>query len=899
MTLRHMLSCRHLLAAFCLFLLARLHAPAGEEKPVFKFKGEAPELVNRWFEEGTAEGNGGDWYDNRDGNHSPLGIGQYPQLQKVQYSEEERKRRLHWAAAARVLPHITVGNSSTSAGPTQTGSNPRKYYTHPMGMALLYKQYRGNNLYIYPEHRDHDAGHNGNGGYGDLYPLNSPCLIISQGSSGSDKVFMRAAFLTLAAFRPEVKKKLAASGMLMPTLQYIFRRCNKQVESDADYLTGKAHPTVFNGGRVNDVAMVEMAHEMTLETLPPLVEIRIAQEQKAVPGQDYFEIGFSEVLCQTPAVIGRIHRRLDRDYTLLVEAKGGDLNDRALSYEWVLLRGDPERVSIIPSKDGTTARIVVPYHHRRPIALDARMDSNRVDIGVFVNNGVHYSPPAFVTVYTLDTQLRSYTADGRPLDIHYAAGSTELHGFDDQSLLGGDCPVRDWNAFFVVLSEEDESLGGKLLEARFSPGELAFLRAQAAPFAEELEAHNLRNQELQTALKSTRETHQTARGTAQELQKKLQNAKKQEKPQDELDGLQQELDAARKKEHETRKPIRDTERAIKDSRAKPLGILTRAGQDVGASVRDLARRALIAMKNDPALYVANQNAFAESAKWARKDLDRLHKREILIDAGGKLALNPLHRGDASPAERMSRYQQYELTRFNLALMQRTLFSFFRFQATATNYVDQRLGFPCDCRDAYRYADDGRLLGWRRWQDNDVHDFTAAGLLVLEKDGQGRPEKACEVDYLLAMRYRDRKQKNKLVGRILFDGANCTVYLDKEKKLVDRHGKGRGVKPQHVQFLRLKGHDGYVVDINHFDAQNRQTGWNRFQNGKVFEFTRVGPNKFVAKDAAGKVAPEGEVAYQVGLGDASWLFEPTAKAFRFDYAGPDDLLGTREPAPADK
>ena len=82
------------------------------------------------------------------------------------------------------------------------GSNPRAYYVSFYGTLFLYNQYTRNNLYIYPEHHDHDPGHSGvffpnplnhairDEGYGDLYPTNTPYLIISQGSSGSDQPFM-------------------------------------------------------------------------------------------------------------------------------------------------------------------------------------------------------------------------------------------------------------------------------------------------------------------------------------------------------------------------------------------------------------------------------------------------------------------------------------------------------------------------------------------------------------------------------------------------------------------------------------------------------------------------------------------------------------------------------------
>src|SRR5436305_7448978 len=96
------------------------------------------------------------------------------------------------------------------------------YYTHQRGLPLLYEHYTHNNIYIYPEHRDHDPGHNGRGdGFGDTYPTNTPYLITSQGSSGSDQPFLHAIPFTLAAFRPAVKKRLVESGLLMPTLQMI------------------------------------------------------------------------------------------------------------------------------------------------------------------------------------------------------------------------------------------------------------------------------------------------------------------------------------------------------------------------------------------------------------------------------------------------------------------------------------------------------------------------------------------------------------------------------------------------------------------------------------------------------------------------------------------------------
>ena len=144
-------------------------AVSDEDKPVCLDNSEACKLLNRWYHAGKAAGNIGDWYDNRDGGHSGLNVKKYPQLSVVTYTEDEKAQKSHWAGQKRLLKQITVGNSSTAAGVRQGGSNPRShYYTRPKGLEFLYAQYRSSNLYVYPEHRDHDEGHNGRAGYGDL-----------------------------------------------------------------------------------------------------------------------------------------------------------------------------------------------------------------------------------------------------------------------------------------------------------------------------------------------------------------------------------------------------------------------------------------------------------------------------------------------------------------------------------------------------------------------------------------------------------------------------------------------------------------------------------------------------------------------------------------------------------
>lgn len=399
-------------------------------KPVTTIKGELGDLLRAWYKHDLAAGHVGDWYDNRDGEHSPLEMSHYPQLRKVPYSDDDRKARKHWAWQRQVLPHVTFGNSSTAAPATSSGSNPRSFYCTADGPAILERQYLGNNLYIYPEHQDHDPGHNGQGGgYGDLFPANTPYLIISQGSSGSDQPFMRGVAAALAAFRPAVKKKLIEAGLLMPTVQMIFRWTNSHLKGPGDYLTAKAHPSAFEPGWVDPLKMARMAQSVRLNTIPPLVKLKVVEEDKPQPGRDYCDRpGATEALADTSGAIARVWRGQQYKRRMVVSAKGSlDVNKAPLKFTWVLLRGDAKRVTITPrGKAGDEAEIVVSYHERRPVAPGAALASNRVDIAAFAHNGTFYSAPAFVTFFTLDSESRAYDDKGRIVEIAHGMGAVEL-----------------------------------------------------------------------------------------------------------------------------------------------------------------------------------------------------------------------------------------------------------------------------------------------------------------------------------------------------------------------------------------------------------------------------------------------------------------------------------------
>ena len=373
-------------------------------------------LVQKWIDEGTASGHHGILYDNRDRDHSNLNRTKFPQLAFVEYDGAAKKADADWGlriGQAFDLP--TFGNSSTAqVGSPFWRSNPRIVMHDDPLMKIVYNEFLNNQMYCYPEHSDFDPKH------GDVYPANTPFWVISQGSSGSDQPFMEAIALTLAAFRPDVKQKLIESRWLMHVVQILLRRSQKSVQTEDDYYSGKAHPVVFQASELDALRMVQMAHDLTIETLPAMVRIEVVREDLGVLGRDYFHPHAAEVLFDTPAAVARIYRTTAFRRRMVVDAgSSADINGRPLTFRWVVLQGDPEKVQIRPlNANGARAEIILQWHPRTKIAGLEGMETNRIDIGVFADNGPSPSLPAFVSSFTLANEDRTY-ADGRIQAIDY------------------------------------------------------------------------------------------------------------------------------------------------------------------------------------------------------------------------------------------------------------------------------------------------------------------------------------------------------------------------------------------------------------------------------------------------------------------------------------------------
>jgi hypothetical protein len=718
------------------------------ERPITIDQGQIGKLLKQWHAEGTAAGNTGDYYDNRDRDHSPLNRGLYPQLDEVMYSPEERKANRDWAAQFVLQPQVTFGNSSTSAAVTTGGSNVRFYYTNPRGMGFLYEEYRGNNIYMYPAHHDHHPGHNGKPFYGDVYPANSPYLITSQGSSGSDQPFMRAVPFTLAAFHPEVKKKLIQNGLLMPTVQMILRITNKHLTDPKEYLTGKAHPPVFEGSWVNDTKMVMMAHEMKLDNIPPMIQLKVTDEDKATEGKDYFEAGKLEALCDTPAAIARVVRGPKQVRRMVVSAEESfDINKHPLKYHWVVLRGDPERIKIKPLNDaGSVVELLIGYHARRPVdGHHLKIESNRVDIGAFVHNGTYYSAPGFVCLHTLDNEARTYDDKGRLLEIGYGAGDADLS-------------ITNWNALFDTLKVNDKSLASQLWQKALT----AEQRAAIIKVAEEyrpVEAELAAALEKSKQLAEARQKALAAFKTADDKKTAAQQANDKD-PNDETLQAYKKAAAERTAADEMRSAAETVyQAALKDmdgKRKAAEGILTLKNGGLDRSVKELVEGALNQIKNNPGFAIAHlaqlveleQRAFGDSKTRVAAARKHLVGLGIMKEAGDSFQLISIRDGAGPLQDRVSRFEQNMIERYNAEVLSALVYPKFLSASFRTNFIDARLTTAKSWRDVYRHDAKGNIIGWTRYDGQKVSQFDAAGCLILEKDAKGRAIKAQTVKYVI-------------------------------------------------------------------------------------------------------------------------------------------------------
>lgn len=372
---------------------------------------------------GVANGFAGVLYDNRDRAHSLLDARRFPALNSVRYGFELTADNLDIGAAARILfPAVVIGNSSTAVTHgAEARSLARLAMSTAQGVAASVRHYRANHLYVYPEHRDHDDY--------DLFSINWPYTVQSQGSSFSDRPFYEALLATVAGFRPDTFDRLRQEGLIAPTLQMILRR-NLAIVPDRDaYFTGVAHSVAIDGAHIRGGRMVGHANAIRPDDIPPLVTLSVEEEtferQAGLLSQ-------GELLFNTPSAVARIWRSWDYEKSVILSAADTqDPNGRPLSFTWSLLQGDPNLVDIEPLDEaGTRARVTLRWHEPYSANGADRLTA-RVDVGAFASNGVHDSAPAFFTVSFPAHEKRVYDNAARELvSIDYSGAEGRLNFMD-------------------------------------------------------------------------------------------------------------------------------------------------------------------------------------------------------------------------------------------------------------------------------------------------------------------------------------------------------------------------------------------------------------------------------------------------------------------------------------
>ena len=378
---------------------SKLFAPPGAYKGADR---EAAAKLNDLVRRGFAAGNTGDLYDNRDRGHSVMKLAEHPQISRTVYSPAAKAAGVDFSFNSSIFFDApTIGNASL--GVTGTFSIARYALDQPRNAGILYLQYRTNQLYVYPTVKDYLDGRT------EVFPANNPYVLISRGRSSSDAPFLGAAAVILASFKPDVKTYLIEKKLLMPTLQMVFRYGQATVRSDEDYLRGRTHPVAFSADDINLSRMIEIANGLTVDTIPPLVQLTVLEESKNQPvppsddSQDLRGVDYT-----TPSAIARTVGQSDSEKRFVISAASTVApNGKKPTFHWSVLEGDPNRIVVRPrNAAGSVAEVVVPWHGRRASRAIPGVETDRIDIAVFARADTQYSAPAIISIYNTPTNRR-------------------------------------------------------------------------------------------------------------------------------------------------------------------------------------------------------------------------------------------------------------------------------------------------------------------------------------------------------------------------------------------------------------------------------------------------------------------------------------------------------------
>ena len=395
--------------------------PAPPSVPATRLSGPGADLLNRLVREGRAAGGRGDFYENRDDGHSSLPSEASVDMARIAFSPQARAAGLaRGVKGAHLFGGPTIGNSSTAiTSQPFWRSMSRRALTMPG---------------VYPEHKDHDPF------FGDVFPAQTPYLLTTQGSSGSDRPMLIALSMALAALKPEVKADLTARGLIAPTLQMLIRRSIEGIETDADYLSPRAHPAAIDAEKLDFPRLVAQANALEKDAVPPPATLRVIKELSPTQRIELFGDAYEERFFDTPHAIARIARGAYGERMIALSAGAStDPNGRPLTFHWRVLSGGAEGVEIKRlSDDGAEVEITFPWQDDLTAPGRPDLRTRRLDIMAVADNGAGLGAPAFVSVLFPARQVVEFDGE-KPVSIVYDATS-RLDRYEDPALF----PLRNW-----------------------------------------------------------------------------------------------------------------------------------------------------------------------------------------------------------------------------------------------------------------------------------------------------------------------------------------------------------------------------------------------------------------------------------------------------------------------
>ena len=385
-----------------------------------KSKPTAPErpYVVAWISEGTSSGNTGDIYENRDGGHSMLATGDFPGIATVEHHPEAKAAGTATDHPLTIYPDCAVfGNVSRArVGDAFWRSLGRASMTDANIAARMNLMYLCNQFWVMPAHKDY-----GHENIGDVFPGAAPFQFITVGSSWSDQPALRAALAASASFLRPTKEAIVKRILIGPTMQWLLRRTRKGVETEDDYLSPKAHPTAFDAASLDTVRLVETAHALRPEQIPPVALLNMINSKAnpirhPVPGRD-FPDAVGEVLYATSSAICIVLRASEGVRTFMFHARSVGASTPS-TFAWRVVHGDASAVKIAETGDlpDTT-----PERGFAKITIDRRGITNRIDVACFAKaEGTSWGAPSFISFFPIPQEKRVYRPDGKIASIDYS-----------------------------------------------------------------------------------------------------------------------------------------------------------------------------------------------------------------------------------------------------------------------------------------------------------------------------------------------------------------------------------------------------------------------------------------------------------------------------------------------